>query len=100
MRVYHRTHHSEAILREGFIDSTGTYMTDEEHTGIFLSDRPLDANEGAKGDVLLCLDIPEDVLVEYEWVQEESFGYREFCVPANVVNAYGPPRVFDEFEDE
>jgi hypothetical protein len=39
MKVYHRTFHS-AVLKEGFRDSTDTYMTLREHTGVWVLDRP------------------------------------------------------------
>ena len=32
-----------------------------------MSDRPLDPNDGADGDTVLVLDIPEHVVAEYEW---------------------------------
>ncbi len=46
-----------------------------------MADRPLDAQEGARGDDLVVLDVPEDLIGEYEWV-EEGRGYREWLVPA------------------
>jgi len=52
---------------------------------VWFSDRPLDANDGARGDGLLVVDIPEEVIVDYEWV-EEGKGYREWLIPAEVVN--------------
>ena len=64
------------------------------HTGVWLSNEPLDGNEGAKGDTVLAIEIPEDLLAEYEWV-EEGKPYREFMVPAEIVNRYGPPRIHD-----
>lgn len=74
-------------------------MTGTIHRGVWLSDRPLSIMEGAKGNDLLVLDIPEEVLVEYEWVEEEKT-YREFLVPAEVVNSFSPPRLCDEHEEE
>ena len=44
---------------------------------------------------LLCLDIPDDVLEPYEWI-EEGKPYREFLTPAEIVNSYGPPQLCDE----
>lgn len=94
-KVFHRTSAAawRAIRREGFRDASGTYMTSSEHTGVWVSDRPLDENEGAGGDVLLSLEVPDlSALAPYEWV-EESKGYREWLVPAAVLNSYGTPRV-------
>lgn len=52
---YHRTDRksAKAILAGGFKDSTDYYMTDTQLTGVWLSNIPLDVNEGAGGDVLL-----------------------------------------------
>ena len=94
MILYHRTTQdaAQAILAEGFRDGTGTYLTDSLHTGVWLSDQPLDANEGAVGDTLLEMRMPAHVVEAYEWVQE-GWPYREFLIPAALVNAYGPPRI-------
>ncbi|MEI8376635.1 MAG: hypothetical protein WCJ35_27780 [Planctomycetota bacterium] len=108
MLLYHRTFHAEAILREGFRDQP--YL--DWGMGIWFSaDGPLDVNEGADGDTVLVLDIPDDVAVKYEVVQEEGCfegesdenapfvpcaepPYLEFFVPADVLKPYGPPRIF------
>ena len=54
MILWHRTGKAaaESIFRNGFQDGRGTYMTGREHSGVWLSDQPLDSNEGACGDVL------------------------------------------------
>jgi len=90
MLFYHRTYHADAILTGGFKDARDTYLTDEEHTGVWLSDRPLDINEGADGDRLLSIDIPEEIFKKWEWL-EDGKPYREALIPAQVVNTYGPP---------
>jgi len=103
MKLYHRTvdQAAAAILDQGFRDATGGYMTTHDHAGVWLSDMPLDANEGAVGDVLLevILDVGDDVLGRYEWV-EEGKRYREFLVPAVVVNRHGTVRVVDGDEED
>jgi hypothetical protein len=85
--LYHSTTRENAtnILREGFRDRTDHYMTDTPHTGVWLSDTPLDENEGGSSEVLLCVELEEGVLAFYEWV-ETGKGYREFLVPAEIVN--------------
>jgi hypothetical protein len=95
MLLYHTTYNADAILAEGFKDGTGYYMTDRPWSGVWLSDRPLDANEGAKGDTVLVIEMPEDEVLSYEWV-EEGKPYREFLVPADLVNRYRPFRVTQE----
>lgn len=97
MKIYHRTRQSKAkvILLEGFKDSTGRYMTENLYTGVWFSSYPLGINEGAGGDVVLMLEIPEKIFKEYEWV-EDGKNYRESLIPASIVNKYGPPVVVDE----
>jgi hypothetical protein len=56
----------------------------------------LDANEGVDGTDVLVLDIPENVLAEYEWVEEESRNYRECLVPAAILNAYEVDRLTED----
>ena len=86
MILYHRTNASSQILAEGFRDGAGTYMTDREWRGVWLSDRVLDANEGAIGDAVLFVEIPEEEIAPYAWIQD--IGYREFLVPAELVNRF------------
>jgi len=94
MKFYHRTREAaaEAILRDGFRDGRGTYMTGQVFEGVWISNIPLDANEGAHGPVLLAITIPIVLVRDYEWV-EEGKGYREFLVPARTLNAYGRVRI-------
>lgn len=87
MICYHTTDAAEAILRHGFRDSTGSYGLTIELTGVFLGDSPMDINEGAKGDQVLRVEFPDDVdLGDFELVEEHK-PYREWCVPAALINA-------------
>jgi hypothetical protein len=49
---FHRTNRTAAenILRGGFHDASGNYLTEQTHSGVWLSDVPLGDNEGADGD--------------------------------------------------
>jgi hypothetical protein len=94
MILYHRTSAADAILRDGFKDTTGYYLTSTEYNGVWFSDVPLDGNEGADGDMLLAVEIPEEVIAEYEWI-EEGKPYREWLIPADLVNSYDPPVVVE-----
>lgn len=89
LRLYRRTHSElvNGILKEGFSDSTGTYLTDRKWSGVWLADRPLDCNNGAEGDALLevLLNATEELLADWEWV-EEGKSYREWLIPATVIN--------------
>ncbi len=87
--MYHRTNWETAqkILSGGFRDGTGTYMTVNEYSGVWLTDTEFDPSQGELGDTLLkvSLRLTEDDLAPYEWV-EEGKGYREWLVPSAVLN--------------
>ena len=95
MFLYHRTFAAKRILAEGFRDKTGTYMTDQEFTGVWFSDTPLSVNEGAAGDVVLAIEVPDELVAEYEWI-EDGKPYREWLIPAELVNRFGPPAVVED----
>jgi hypothetical protein len=91
--VYHRTDSAEDILREGFRDGTGTYMTANEYSGVWVSaDEPLTINEGAVGAAVIAVDIPTELFEQYEWVEAHK-PYREALIPATLLNQY--PRYLD-----
>lgn len=99
LRLYHRTTSSsaESILAGGFRDRVGAYGTDVELCGVFLSDRPLDANEGATGDVLLIVEISLTRAEQEDCeLVEEGKSYREFIVPADSLNNRASARVTDD----
>lgn len=87
MICYHTTDAADAILRDGFRDATGSYMlANFELTGVWLGDSPMDVNEGAKGDQVLRVEFPSDVdLADFELIEEHK-PYREWCVPAALIN--------------
>jgi hypothetical protein len=94
MIIYHRTGNAEAILRDRFRDEEGSYML-EDFTlrGVFLSDKPLDANEGAGGNHLLEVTLPDDCYdFSYYELVEEGKPYREWCIPAEIINRHGTVR--------
>ena len=67
-------------------------------SGVFLSDVPLDINEGATGEDLIEVTLPEKVdLSGYELV-EDGKPYREWCVPAELLNARALLRLLTEDE--
>jgi hypothetical protein len=95
VNVYHPTRHAPEILRDGFGEATGAYLTETDHSGVWLFDRPIDDHVADNDpNVIMELDIPESVLAPFEWVI--GVPYRQFLVPAKLVNQYGPPRVINE----
>jgi hypothetical protein len=89
MIFFHTTDAADAILRDGFRDAT-RYIGGIELTGVWLSEYPgLDSNEGAKGDERLQVEFPDEVdLSDFELI-EEGKPYREWCVPAALINDGG-----------
>jgi hypothetical protein len=87
MRLYHRTDAKDAILAGGFTNGEGEYLTERLHGGVWLSDRILDANEGVTAEDVIDLEIPEEIVAPFEWIEEDK-GYREFLVPVEIVNRY------------
>ena len=100
MRLFHitATADAEAILKEGFRDGTGHYLTDQEWTGVWVSTEPFDGYD-ADAKTLFTIEIPEDVISEFEWVQP-GMRLREFLVPAALLNSYGPPVVTGDYDDD
>jgi hypothetical protein len=94
MVFYHRTTEKAAakILKGGFRDGQGRYMTTVTLQGVWVSDVPLDSNEGAKGHTLLKVSIPIAIIGSYE-VVEEGKPYREWVVPAAILNENGKTQV-------
>ena len=43
---------------------------------------------------VLAVDLDEAAITDYEWVQD--IGYREWLIPAAVVNAAGPVTVVEQ----
>ncbi len=90
MQLFHTTYAVEAILAEGF------------HGGVQLATRPPDADDGSHGATVLVIDIPEDVVAPYVWLDDWEPAKRdhalqadrEFVVPAELVNRYGPPHIY------
>jgi len=97
MRLFHKTYAATEILRNGFRDGQGSYMTDSILTGVWLSAVPLDLNEGAAGDAVLEVQPPDALALECE-VVEEGKPYREFLIPAALLNRHGRTRLLSEEE--
>ena len=97
---FHRTtkRAARAILRHGFKDADGSYLTNILHKGVWISDVPLDANEGPPGGVLLSVKIDGRRVRAFEWI-EKGKPYREFLVPASILNKYGITRLAEEGKD-
>ncbi len=92
----------KAILEGGFRDTMGYHHAGQEWSGVWVSSEPLGWSQrqylnGA--NTLFAIEIPEDVISEFEWV-EEAKTIREWLIPAALLNSYGPPVVTDDYDDE
>ncbi len=87
MRFVHRTPRetAEAILARGFRDGEGFYLTADVRKGVWLSDVPVDSQRGWV-TLEVETDLTEADLAKYEWVDEGNY-YREWLVPASLINA-------------
>jgi hypothetical protein len=92
VRLYHRTAAAEDILRLGFMDSMENRSRDGAWEGSWFSDTPLSTTEGPDGNTFLVLDVPRDIVERFEW-PDGSKPYREFVLPREIANRFGPPSV-------
>ena len=96
---YHTTDQAEAILRDGFRDGTGSFMlAGLTLTGVFVSRWPVDVNEGAKGEQVLEVTLPDDLDLEPWEIAEEDRPVWEWCVPADLLNERGTFRLLSDEE--
>lgn len=94
---YHTTDAAVEILRSGFRDTTGSYLFhDFKLTGVWLADNPIDANEGTKGDEILRVEFPDAVNLNDFEVVEDLKPYREWCVPAALINSHATVTLLSE----
>jgi len=90
---------AEEILASGFRDAEGSHGFPMLLRGVFLSDSPIDENDGAlSSEALLEILMPGNIdLSRYEIV-EELRSTREWCVPAIFVNEHAEVRLIDDEE--
>jgi hypothetical protein len=71
-------------------------LTDQQYSGVWLSD----VSDEQQGGVLLevNIDLTEEQLAQYEWVEEEKNFYREWLIPAAVVNSKAVVQIAEEQE--
>jgi hypothetical protein len=99
LKYYHTTDAAELILEEGFQGSSGRFgfASFELEGGCFVGDQHMDINEGVKGTDVFEIVIPDDFdLDNYELVEDVK-PYREWYVPAYILNKF-PRRLLSEDE--
>lgn len=94
--LYHRTTVGEArqIMRRGFQDEKWAFVREQlnilrqvEATGVWLTDRVLEKDEGPPGDATLAVELEasEDLLQAYE-IEGAIADGRLWVVPADLLN--------------
>jgi hypothetical protein len=104
-RLYHVTtsEAAAAIEHQGFRDGDdpprGVWLAYAPR-GVWLADVPLDPDPenlppGRRYDACLAVDVPRDLLDEFEWVLPAwTSDCQLWCIPAAKLNALGPPERF------
>jgi hypothetical protein len=88
VRLYHVSDDTRTILERGFQDGPGFYRDGKMHRGVWLFDRPIEAGEDRPADSrTVVVDVPDDLALRHEWLDEPR-EYRQFLIPASVVNRY------------
>ena len=101
MRLFRRVTQNEAQrdFACGFTDHTSTYLTGQELSGVWVSDLALDCNDfgNIAPSILLQIDlaVSEYTLSGYEYMGDGKV-YREWLVPADLLNALATIQVIDE----
>ena len=86
MKLYHWTLNKKAVEKNGFVDG-GEYSA-HGIRGVWFADQILGPLDGVgKGSGLLTVEIPEGIIKPFEW-KEKGVGYRDWCIPAKIVNKY------------
>lgn len=92
MKLYHRTPDVEEILQNGFKDSDGYFKNNVLYAGVWFSSSPSSVSTSDAPERQLVIDVPEEEVLEYE-LRDEKKLYREFLIPAPVLNSFGKPSV-------
>ena len=102
MRLYHTTDAADSILTHGFRDGgegEGSYgFSGLTVQGVFLALAPADVNDGATGEQVLAVELPDGIDLDAYSIVEEGQPAWEWCVPADVINRHGSVRLLTEDE--
>lgn len=107
--LYHVTtgENAVAILRDGFKDSAGNYMTNKLWKGVWLTDKPdemipvIAHARSCPNPVVLAATVSPSlasVLDGYEWASEIPNCYREWLVPAKLINGHSTVTIAEKWD--
>jgi hypothetical protein len=89
MKFFHRTHARNAanILKAGFRDTTGSYGMAATVTGVWVSNKILAESEDTRGDGVFQIEVKVSKKdLDFYEVKEDGKPYREWCIPAELLN--------------
>jgi hypothetical protein len=98
MQVYHSTtrEFAECISEEGFPDVTAGPLTRAPGSGVWVTERPIMSGDGlGRIDAWFEISIDEPLLEPFEWAEKGS-AFRQWVVPADMLNEHGLVRHLDE----
>ena len=101
MICYHTTDKPDEILSDGFSGGIEDVLIGGILlTGVRVADTPLDGNEGARGHEVLCVEFPDEVDLDSFEIKEEGgdVGYREWYIPAGLIDTHARVRSLSEDE--
>ena len=79
---------AEASVRDGFRDGKGSLDVDPNWPhGVRVSDEPLSVYDGACGDEMVEVVVPDSSPLDAE-LFDEAEGHRQWCVSAHVLNEW------------
>tara|TARA_B100002003_G_scaffold40205_1_gene35726 strand:+ start:190 stop:531 length:342 start_codon:yes stop_codon:yes gene_type:complete len=95
MKLYHWTVSRRSVEKNGFSDGNERYF-EAGIKGVWFADQILEPLDGVgKNSSLVTVEIPDDIIEPFEWKKQGNYchpivilGYREWCIPAEVVNKY------------
>jgi hypothetical protein len=100
METFHSTTLDVAgsIAEQGFPNVTAGPLTRAPGTGVWLTERPVMSGDGlGRMDAWFEIAIDESLLLPFEWM-EPGMAYRQWIVPADIINEHGLVRSLDETE--
>src|SRR6266849_364121 len=100
MTFFYRTSakNAESILKEGFRDASDSNMLQGATlTGVWVSDRPMDMNEGTTGDTVLeiRLGVSKEILDRYDIREGGKPYHREWRFPSALLTMSGMIMIAD-----
>jgi len=108
MLIFHTTtsENAEQIRLNGFVDPQGMVVENHDcvptEEGTYFADQAVaDGSLDSGASFYFQIEIPEDIIDEYEETDDanEAVAYREWVIPANIVNEYFTDRTIYDLEE-